>query len=418
MGQGSREGGRAARPLRIGVDGTCLGSGRGYGRFLRELLPPLLADPGPHTWVLFVDEATAAEVTLPEMPVVRLRTRESQAAAASARGRRGLADLWRMGRGVAAEGLDAFWFPSLYSYFPVPGRTPVAVTIHDTIPERHGAIVFPSRSTRLAWQAKSWLARRRARRILTVSEYARRSLSEVFGIPGDRILVTPEAPSPVFGPVADREPARRWREARGLPRGAPYLLYVGGFNPHKNVLGLVRALATLHARGEAPELRLVLVGDFAGDVFHGNVAAIREAVAAAGLGARVHWAGFVPDAELRDLYADALAVVLPSFEEGFGLPAVEGAACGTPCVATCESPLPEVLEGGGLFFDPRAEGALTRSLRALLGQPGLREELAETARKRAAALRWEVTARATRRALEATAEAEPDGAEARAEAAA
>lgn len=405
VGQGHSAGDGAARGLRIGVDGTCLGSGRGYGRFLRELLPPLLADPGPHAWILFVDEATAEGVALPDMPVVRLRTAESQAAAASARGRRSLADLRRMGRGVAEAGLDLFWFPSLYSYFPVPGRLPVAVTIHDTIPERHGAIVFPSRATRLAWRAKSWLARRRAAAILTVSEYARRSLAQVFGLPSERIRVTPEAPSPAFGPVADPEPGRRWRVAHGLPADAPYLLYVGGFNPHKNVLGLVRAFAGVARRELAPDLRLLLVGDHAGDVFHGNVAAIRAAIAEAGLSERVHWTGFVPDEALRLLYAEARAVVLPSLEEGFGLPAVEGAACGAPCVATRESPLPDVLAGGGLFFDPRDPEALEGALASLLTDPVRRDELAETARKRAAALSWEATARATREALEWTAEA-------------
>ncbi len=322
--------------LRIGIDGTCLGSGRGYGRFLRELLPPLLRRDA-HDYRLFVDDATASGMALPDMPIHRLATSESQAAAASARGNRSPLDLWRMGRGVAALDLDVFYFPSVYSYFPIPSRAlPVAVAIHDTIPERHGRIIFPDRRTRWLWSLKSRLARWQARSIVTVSEYARDQIARELHIPADRIFVTPEAPSAHFSVPDDDAPLRGWLRERGLPTEAPYLLYVGGFNPHKNVVGLVRALGRLALPAE---LRLVLVGDAEGDVFHGNVGEIRREISLAGLTERVHWAGFVPDEALRHLYAGALALVLPSLEEGFGLPAVEAAACGTPCVATRESPL-------------------------------------------------------------------------------
>jgi len=393
--------------LRIGIDGTCLGSGRGYGRFLRELLPPLIAE-GAHDYLLFVDQETAEAAPLPgaisDMPVRLLATRESQAAAASARGNRSLGDMFRMGRGVAAEELDAFYFPSVYSYFPIPSRLKVAVAIHDTIPERHGRVVFPDWRSRLLWNLKSRLARWQATSIVTVSEYARGRISREMRIPEDRIFVTPEGPSPAFSQRADRAPLTRWLAEHDVPTDAPYLLYVGGFNPHKNVIGFVRALG----RTTPPEdLRVILVGDYQGDVFHGNVTAIRREIALAGLADRVFWAGFVPDDSLCDLYNGAMALVLPSLEEGFGLPAVEAAACGTPCLATVESPLPDVLRGGGLFFDPMDSGALEGCLEALWNDPARRDALGRVALERANALSWEITARETRRALEATAGVAP-----------
>ncbi len=387
------------RRLTIGIDGTCLASARGYGRFLRELLPPLLAEDA-HDYQLFLDAQTASGIDLPDMPVMLLATGESQASAASASGSRSPLDLLRMGRGVARHKLDAFYFPSVFSYFPIPSRLPIAVAIHDTIPERHGRVVFPDRRTRLLWTIKSRLARWQAKTIITVSDYARQRIAQEIGIPESRIIVTPEGPSPVFHPSASDEPARDWLEARGIPRDGRFLLYVGGFNPHKNVIGLVRALARLKM---PDDVHLILVGDHAGDTFHGNVTAIRREITLAGLGGRIHWAGFVADEPLRELYGAALALVLPSLEEGFGLPAVEAAACGTPCVATLESPLPQVLEGGGLFFAPDAEGDLEGCLETMWSNPLERKAFAETALKRAQALSWETTARATRAALEATA---------------
>ncbi len=388
-----------ASSLRIGIDGTCLGSGRGYGRFLRELLPPLVAQRGNHEYVLFVDAETAARVALPEMAVTRLDTGVSQADAASARGARSPLDMLRMGRGVARERLDGFYFPSVYSWFPLPLGLPMAVAIHDTIPERHGKIVFPSWKNRALWWAKSRAARLQARTIVTVSEYARRQIAETFAMPAERIFVTPEAPSPEFSPVSDAPAAAaRVLAARGIPAD-PYFVYVGGFNPHKNVAGLVRAFAQASAGTAA---RLVLVGDYQGDVFHQDLAQIRAEIERSAVSARVHWTGFVPDAELRFLYAGALASVLPAFEEGFGLPAVEAAACGTPCIATRESALPEVLAGGGFFFDPHDAAQLAAGLRRALTAPEERARWAALARERAAALSWDVTARATRAALAAT----------------
>jgi glycosyltransferase involved in cell wall biosynthesis len=385
------------RGLRIGIDATCLGSGRGYGRFVRELLPPLLIEDDRNEYILFLDEHTQAELqNLPARCVVP-ETTQSQADAASARGQRKVADMWRMGRAVANEQLDVMYFPSVYSFYPVPGQTPVAVAFHDIIPERHGAVVFPTRWNRLLWDTKVLLARRRARALVTVSEFSRRALHEHFGTPLDDIYVTLEAPSPVFRPALDPATRQNWLVERNLPADAEYFLYVGGFNPHKNLEALVDAFAKVAK--QRPNLHLLLVGDYEGDVFHTDVASIRERIAAHDLGARVVWTGFVPDDDLRHLYSGALGLAIPSLEEGFGLPAVEAAACGTGCIATKNSPLPEVLAGAGIFIEPTDTVALSDALEAFASNPELRRSYGAAALERAGKLSWRATADATRRAL-------------------
>ena len=386
--------------LRLGIDATCLASRRGYGRFLRELLPPLLDAGASHDWVLFIDRESAAQVEPFAVRTVEPVTSRSQAAAASGRGNRSLRDLWTMGRAVAREGRDGMFFPSVYSYFPVPRAVATVVAFHDAIPERHGNLVFPTARNRWLWKAKVTLARRQARALLTVSDWSRRALAEHFRLPPERIFVAPEAPSAVFEPVTDPAPCWAWLRKHGLPEDARYLIYVGGFNPHKNLETLVAALASVVGRDAGCDLHLLLVGDHEGDVFHADVPALRRRIAASDLAGRVHLTGFVPDDELRHLYAGAVCLVLPSLEEGFGLPAVEAAACGTPCIATRNSPLPELLEGGGIFVDPTDRAALERALEALLGSRALRERLGTVARARAASLSWQRTAQCTLEAIE------------------
>ncbi len=184
----------------------------------------------------------------------------------------------------------------------------------------------------------------------------------------------------------------------GVPHGAPWFTYVGGFNPHKRVDLIIRAHATL-ARESARPPHLLLVGTTSGDVFFGESGKLRALVAECGTEALVHWTGFVPDDALCALHSGAVANLLPSECEGFGLPAVEAAASGAPVIATTESPLPELLEGGGLFVPPGDEDALTDAMRQLLTDRALRDRCATTALARARALTWKAGAQATLDAL-------------------
>jgi alpha-1,3-rhamnosyl/mannosyltransferase len=165
----------------------------------------------------------------------------------------------------------------------------------------------------------------------------------------------------------------------------------------------VKAFGAAQSSLPEPGAWLILVGDYEGDRFHADVASLRRAIETTGVSERVRLPGFVPDPELRHLYGGARALVLPSLEEGFGLPAVEAAACGTPCIATQNSPLPELLADGGIFVEPTDTEALQDALIALARDRELRARLGARALERARALTWRATADATRAALEAVA---------------
>ena len=376
--------------MRIGVDATSWFNGRGYGRYTRELLPRLVATSSEHRWLVYVESMNAQRLDVPGAEIRPVRCGEAPSAAASAAGARSPRDMLRFRKAVGQDRPEVFFCPTVYSFFPLPRGQRAVVGVHDAIAERFPERCFASTRARLFWNLKVWWALRQASLVLTVSEFAREELERHLSLGPDRVRVAVEAPSEVFrAPVTDEEVAAA-SSSVGLPAGARWFTYVGGFNPHKNVDVLLRAHAAMDDGAY-----LLLVGTRDEDVFHGCLADLDRLTEELGTGSRVIWTGFVEDGVLRGLHSGAVANVLPSACEGFGLPAVEAAACGAPVVATVESPLPRLLEGGGRFVEPGDPEALAEAM-AGVDDPATREQ----ARARALQLNWEDTASAVLRVLE------------------
>ncbi|MGQ0764516.1 MAG: glycosyltransferase family 4 protein [Gemmatimonadota bacterium] len=387
--------------MRIGVDATCWANERGYGRFARELMQTLFTESRGVEWVCFGDRL-AFERLRPTEPGVRLievKTSRSPVLAAAADGYRPVGDMLALTRAVMREKTDVFFSPSVYTWFPMPPGQRAVVTIHDAIAERFPHLTLPSRRARVFWKMKVQLALRQSRLVLTVSDFAARDIARVLGIAHSKIRVAVEAPSNSFRPAATKE-IEAVRIRLGLPSGARWFAYVGGFNPHKRVDLAIRAhAAAVAGRTDPAPPWLLLVGKIAGDVFHQEIAELRGLVESSGAAGLVLWTGFLTDEELAAVYSGAIATVLPSECEGFGLPAVEAAACGTPAIATTESPLPELLTGGGIFTPPGDLDSLTRAMIAMIDDPEIRNSMAGRARERASRLTWQSAARSALSAL-------------------
>jgi len=379
--------------MRIGVDATSWANARGYGRFTREIVGAMAALAPRDEFVCFLDPLSAGSFGLdtPNVSkVVVANVREAAVRAAAASRNRTVADMLRMTRAVREGRLDVFFSPTVYTYFPLPPGLRAVVTIHDAIPERFPNLTLPSRKMRLFWNLKVGFALRQARTVLTVSEHAARDLERILRIPRSRIKVASEAPSTSFYPVSEEESRDILSTVVGAPvPGRRWFTYVGGFNPHKNVPVLIRAHAALtREMGDGAPL-LLLVGAHDHDDFFSDVPAINEAIAHEGTASMVKWTGFLEDEVLRSIHSSAIALVLPSDAEGFGLPAVEAAACGSPVIATRESPLPDLLEGAGFFIDPRDETALLSAMRDLAANAELRQRCSLAALAAARNLTWE-----------------------------
>jgi glycosyltransferase involved in cell wall biosynthesis len=378
--------------MRIGVDATCWHNTRGYGRHARALLRSLVRLDRECQYTFFTDAPRTTEPWPAEAEVRCVRAAAPTAVAASSNGHRSLRDMWRMSRALSHSACDLLLFPTVYSYVPVLSRAKKVVIIHDVIAEKFPRLTLPSRTARLFWKAKVALGRWQADALITVSEHARRGIVEHFKIKPEQVYVVGEASDPVFQPLADpRLTPRLLASLRIEPGGAlgRLIVYVGGFNPHKNLEMLVTVFAGIAGREEFADVRLVLAGEYEKEVFHSYFGTIKRQVDQLNLAGRVVFTGYLQDGDLVALYNHATALALPSLLEGFGLPAVEAAACGCPVLATTASPLPELLGEGGRFIDPMDQEGWERELMEVLRSAELRQRMREAGLAAARRLSWD-----------------------------
>lgn len=278
--------------------------------------------------------------------------------------------------------LDLVWYPWLgrnraaalnadVYHCPAPrgplfgGRLPVVMTVHDLVP-----FLFPETMTRWSrWYSRSTHRRMAALadRIICDSRDTARDVVELLGVEETRVRVIPlGVDSHFFEPLAASEPPP-----------APYVLFVGTQERRKNLERLEQAVGDLRARGFPHEL--VLAGaDAWGDVRIGK--------------SFVRSVGRVSETQLRRLYADAACLAIPSLHEGFGLPALEAMAVGTPVVAGRAGSLPEVTGGAAVLVDPRDTIDIANGLERAISAGSAQRE---AGRSRAALFTWEKTAEAT-----------------------
>src|SRR5581483_2274031 len=378
--------------MRIGIDGASWTNARGYGRFTRELVGALSREDCRNSYTLFLDASIPRAALPPNVHCIPVSTRVIPTYAASADGYRSPQDLFAFCRAIASARLDVIFFPTVYTFVPVLRPRRIVVGVHDVIPERFPQYVFKSARARLFWMLKTQLALGQATRVLTVSEHARQGLVHYFYRIHKKIRVTSEAPAPAFRVISDRELIQRAFESVGLKPDSRALMYWGGITPHKNVEMLVRVFADLVQEERFADVKLLIVGDYENEVFYSEFPALRAQVEATCRDS-VLFTGYVSDETAARLLNGVQACVLPSFEEGFGLPGIEAAACGAPLIATQASALPEVLGDAAIYIDPTQPTQLRAALERVLEDAALRHTLRTRGSERAQRLTWDSAAR-------------------------
>lgn len=264
---------------------------------------------------------------------------------------------------------------------PLRGGPPTVLSIHDILHEsmpEHFPRGLGSLMRRL-YPASA----RRARRVLTISDFSRREIIARYRVPAERIAFAHLGVGPEFTPIA--EPARlaAMRARLGLPPG-PYILSVGRIEPRKNLPTLVAAYGLVRERLGAAAPTLVLAGG-RDRLFAEFYDRMRREGAALG----VFLAGTVPQEDLPALYGGAAAFAYPSFGEGFGLPVAEAMACGAPIVATSAPAVPEVTAEAALLVAPTDVAGLAAALVRVVTDTVLAEDLRAKGLSRARELTWD-----------------------------
>lgn len=373
--------------LHVGIDATSWDNNRGYGRFTRELVRALAARCSGFRYTLVFDQEPAV-ATPPGVGVLVAGEHQSLKTQSAGSASRTFGYLRRLGALASRANFDIFFFPTVYSYFPLLSKTPCIVCCHDMIAERFPDLVFPTRRNVWLWRVKTALAKLQARRVMTISQASADDIEAMLKIPRRKIDVITEGPSSAFRRLDDPARVEAARQRHGAPQGAPLLVYVGGFNRHKNVRALLTAMSQVLERHE--DARLALVGDISGHAFWDNAKElIGEAACHPLLAERVQFTGYLDDVELTELLNGASALVLPSLAEGFGLPAVEAMACGAPVLASNRGSLPEVVGPAGLLFDPEDPSDIARAIIQFLDDPALQARLAAAAREQVRQFTWE-----------------------------
>jgi glycosyltransferase involved in cell wall biosynthesis len=374
---------------RVGIDCTSWANTRGYGRFTRNIVRRLAELDCDRRYVVYTDDTIAADsglASLVEWRALRLSLPQGLARGGSSRSAR---DLLRLARAATAGGLDAFLFPSISTYFPVPG-VPTVIGVHDAIADTFPELTLPNRRARAAWVGKQRLALASAARLFTVSNAARAAIAATLDIDPGRLAVVPEAPDPVFFP---RDPGRSAAtvSAIGLQPRDRFFIFAAGISPHKNLATLLDSYAAAW-RGDVNAPVLVIAGELEDSPYLSAAAEVRERIRNLGLGDAVRLPGFVSDEHLACLYSTATAAVVPSLAEGFGLPAVEAAACGAPVLLSDIAAHRESLGSGALYFPATDRDALAKLLRRIACEPDLREALAARGRRIVGRMSWDQSA--------------------------
>ena len=257
---------------------------------------------------------------------------------------------------------DVFWSPHYnVPLLPVRARKRL-VTIHDVF---HLAY-FHTLSLKQKLYAKQIFAAaaQRSDHIVTVSEFSKSEIKHYLNVPSEKVTVIPNGVNhTLFRVIKDQTTLSRVREKYKLP--IEFMLYVGNVKPHKNLSTLVRAFA--HLPESLASVHLVVVGKKEGFIT-GDHALFDTIEQNPQLAQRVHFTGFVEEADLPVLYSLARLFVFPSYYEGFGLPPLEAMACGCPTVVSSQASMPEICGAAATYVDPKNASAMATTIQHELGR--------------------------------------------------
>ncbi|MDF2884398.1 MAG: glycosyl transferase [Clostridiaceae bacterium] len=222
--------------------------------------------------------------------------------------------------------------------------------------------------------------------IITVSEFSKMDIIKSFGIPADKIYVTHLASEDIYKPMNKTMCKNYLNKFYSI--NSKFILYVGGFSPRKNIIGLIDAFSKVCR--QLKDLNLIILGKhgLSYDLYKSHAAKLN-------ISDKVLFPGFAPLEHMPIFYNASELFVYPSFYEGFGLPPIEAMACGVPVIASNITSLPEVLGDSALLINPNDIDCLAQSMYNVLTDNNLKCSLINKGLLRASSFSWVKTAKET-----------------------
>lgn len=274
------------------------------------------------------------------------------------------------------------YFDPFFLTLPAKTQQPRIITIHDLIPRQFKSHFPVGLKGELFWQIQKYLAKK-SNSLITVSNFSKSIIANILKYPAGQIYVTYEAADSSFKQIKEPKILNSIKNKYQLPD--KFVLYVGDINWNKNVPGLVKACLKL-------KYPIVIVGSAATSKVSNHPWTQDILWLQSQKSSLITLTGFIPDIDLPAIFNLATICCLPSFAEGFGLPAVEAMQTGTPVVYSQETSLPEIMENNGEAFDPYKPDSLQLALKNVWNNISLQEKYRQLGLKRSSAFSWQNTA--------------------------
>jgi glycosyltransferase involved in cell wall biosynthesis len=356
------------------------GKGEGVRTYTTHFLRALHGTNADMEWHIFLRRADLEELGLTSDPRFRLPRLDGLTRPPRVPGLRFVSRnaIDQLVMPLHAWRYDVVHYLDTYGPLVAPASAALVLTVHDLFPLTAGQHYDPWVRHYLARLMRASIPHASA--IMAISSATARSLTQVLGIPVDRIHVVPNGVDRHFQP-ASREECGRVAEQYAL--AVPYIIAVGTIEPRKNLARVIRAFAHAKRAYQLPHT-LLIVGKY-GWGYQDVMAAIAEA----DMGDAIRMLGYAPRDDIPPLLAGAEAQVHASIEEGFGLPVVEGMACGVPVITSAGSALAEIAGDAGCLVDPMDEGAIGQALAQVCQDAALRMRMRQAGVERARLYTWE-----------------------------
>jgi glycosyltransferase involved in cell wall biosynthesis len=364
--------------MKIGIDGRAARwyRGTGIGTYTYQLLSALNSLQRANEYLLFMPKGSNCDILFNDNFHIKNITEGNK---------NNFWDEVNIPNILVDKDIELYHVPQNGVGLPQDKTLPFVITLHDVIPYKMPETVGDT-YLRIFNEEMPDIVKR-CDGIITVSEYSKEDIANSFSFPSEKIYVTHLAAEDIYFPINKEKSNNIIKNQYGIT--GDYILYVGGFSPRKNIVGLIEAFSKLIIKYKQ-DIKLVIAGK------QGiSYSIYKKRAIDLGVEDKVIFPGFIEIEHLPYLYNASKFLAYPSFYEGFGLPPVEAMACGIPVITSNATSIPEVLGDSAVFINPQDVDELCNSMYEVLCDENLRNSLILKGLVRSSELSWKKTAEKT-----------------------